>query len=463
MRANERGEGRILVVEDDASLRRMLVDELGDGGYQVRHAESAEEAQVVIEEWEPDLVVSDLRLPGADGAALLAYTRSLHQPPGFILVTAFGTVSQAVECLRAGADDFLTKPLDLDHLAVSVSRVFGARRLRRELEEFRQLAREDAFRGIIGRSRAIRVLIDQLRLVARASGHVLIVGESGVGKELVARAVHAESGRAGSPFVAVNCAGIPAELLESEFFGHVAGAFTGAGKGRRGLFEESDGGTLFLDEIGEMPAPLQAKLLRVLQDGMIRPVGGTRERRVDVRVVAATNRDLREEIRAGRFREDLYYRLETFILKVPPLRERGDDVELLAHRFLRQFNVANGRDIRGFSADSIEALTDYSFPGNVRELKNAVERAVAFCDGTMIRPEHLPRRIREGGGEKAGDAPTITGLRSPSEIIPLAELERRYIRHVLDRVGGNKRQAAKLLKIGRRTLYRRIEEDVQSG
>jgi two-component system, NtrC family, response regulator AtoC len=395
---------RVLVVEDDGALAGLLVEELEDAGLAVRSAGTAEEARTMLAEWPADLVVSDIRLPGADGLELLSHVRGLHAAPAFLVITGFGTVRQAVECLKAGADDFLTKPLDLEHLRLSVSRALETRRLRREVMRFRELVARDGFHGMIGRSRAMRVLFDQVRSLARGHGPVLVVGESGVGKELVARAIHAESERSAGPFVAVNCAGIPETLLESEFFGHTKGAFTGAGAARKGLFEEADGGTLLLDEIGEMPASLQAKLLRVLQDGRFRPVGGSRERRVDVRVVAATNQDLESAMREGRFREDLYFRLETFVLRVPPLRERGGDLELLAAHFLQRFSVQLGKPVRGFSADALALIRRHPFPGNVRELQNAVERAVTFADGPTVHVRHLPARARAGAAAGAGPA-----------------------------------------------------------
>jgi len=315
-----------------------------------------------------------------------------------------------------------------------------------------------------GSSAAMRLLFEQIRQVADAQGPVLILGESGSGKELVTRAIHNESTRANGPFLPVNCAGIPEHLVESEFFGHAAGSFTGAQRSRQGLFAEAEGGSLFLDEISEMPLFLQAKLLRILQDGKVRRVGENKEHQADVRVLAATHRDLEEEVRQGRFREDLFFRLETFTVKVPPLRERGEDIELLAGRFLQQFSLALNRRIKGFSHTALEKIARYPFPGNVRELRNAVERAVTFATGAWIQPEHLPTRIRNYNsaiGEPRNDKREFVGA---GEILPpLAEIEQRYIRHVLKRVNGNKRQAAAILGIGRRTLYRKIGEKMQDG
>jgi DNA-binding NtrC family response regulator len=397
---------------------------------------------------------------------LLSRVRDLPLPPGFIVMTAFGSVPQAVEALKEGADDFLTKPLDLDHLMLCVRRTLETRRLRKDVQRYREALGSNDFHGITGRSTAMTGLFATLKQVARASGPVLIVGESGTGKDLVARAVHRESPRSGGPFIAVNCAAIPAELQESEFFGHAAGAFTGAGSARKGLFAEAEGGTLFLDEIGEMPIELQAKLLRILQDGQVRPVGANRETKVDVRIVAATNRNLEERVASGQFREDLYYRLETFGLSVPPLRERGEDLDLLVARFIDLLGAQMRRDVRGISNAALEALHAYPFPGNVRELRNAIERAIAFCAGSEITPGCLPERIRKA--KESGPAPQAGGRREAlfaelsavSGTLPtLDEMVNRYTSLVLERFGGNKRRAAQALGITRATLYRRLGLD----
>jgi DNA-binding NtrC family response regulator len=307
----------------------------------------------------------------------------------------------------------------------------------------------------------MRVLFDRICQVARADGPVLIGGESGTGKDLVARAIHAESARSNEPFLAVNCAGIPAELMESEFFGHAEGAFSGADRARRGLFREAQGGTLFLDEIGEMPLSLQAKLLRALQDGQVRPVGAEREHQVDVRLVAATNHDLFERVRAGEFREDLYYRLEAFQLEVPPLRERGEDLEMLAMQFVGRFAAARQRPARSLGNEALMLIRDYRWPGNVRELSNAMERAVTFCEGREIEAAHLPQRLRRAtvDSTESQSDPLETMLDEGGMLPTMEELRGRYVRYVLDRVDGNKRRAAALLGVGRRTLYRWLDED----
>jgi two-component system, NtrC family, response regulator AtoC len=447
---------RVLIVEDHEGLAEVLTDEIRDAGLQACFAKSAEEADPLIERRSPDVIVSDLRLPGASGLDLLKHTRTLPHPPSFLLITAFGTVPQAVEALKAGADDFLTKPLDLDHFMHRLARILETRRLREEVEQFRQtLDRGETFHGMFGSSRPMQRLFGQIRQMASSGGPVLIMGESGVGKEMVAQAIHRSSDRKDGPLLAVNCAGIPEALMESELFGHKAGAFTGAQKERKGLFCEAQGGTLLLDEIAEMPLSMQSKLLRILQDGKLRPVGGNREEQVDVRILAATHRDLETAVHEGRFREDLFYRLETFTLQIPPLREREEDIDLLAARFLASYSTQTGKKIEGFSEDAIDLLHRHTFPGNVRELQNAVERAVVFCNSRHIRPEHLPARIR------SGKTSLLDRNASPSALFSgnptLADVEQRYIHFVLEQVNGNKKRAADILGITRKTLYRRIE------
>ncbi len=442
---------RILVVEDDEGLRSLLQEELSDAGYATHAAADAETARAQIDTWRPHLVLSDLRLPAEDGLSMLTRERNRPGAPPFIMITAFGTIEQAVEALKRGAADFLTKPLDLDQLLHCVQQILGRPQPTCDGET------TGRFHGMAGTSEAMRALFREVRRVGAAPGAALVIGESGTGKELVARALHAESRRAEGPFVAVNCAGVPPDLLESEFFGHVAGAFTGAHKSHDGLFAQADGGTLMLDEIGDMPLALQAKLLRTLQDGVVRPVGSARERQVDVRIVACTNRDLHARIADGSFREDLYYRLETFALRVPPLRERRADIPTLANHFL---TMRDGAAPHLIDDRALALLQGYDFPGNVRELQNIIERAAAFCDEPVLGPAHLPQRVRRSVAEgNVGDTATPPEWMTRDAVLPsLAQMERRYIRFVLNRVDGNKRRAAALLGIGRRTLYRRLDE-----
>lgn len=455
---------RILLVEDDSSLAELMQEELEAEGYRVDHRLDAEQALTDWPSLQAEVVVSDLRLPGMSGLDFLHRLRQLEGDPAFLMITAFGSINQAVEALKAGADDFLTKPFSIDHFLLTISRLLQHRSLHAEVERYRQLMGTPGFHGIVGSSAAMLSLFEQIRIIARSQGPVLITGESGVGKELVARALHAESERADAVFLAVNCAGIPAELLESEFFGHVAGAFTGARAARKGLLSEASGGTLLLDEIGEMPVHLQAKLLRALQEGKVRPVGAEHEEPVDVRIIAATNRDLLTLTRSGDFREDLFYRLETFTIHVPALREREDDWELLAAHFLRQFSARLNKPEPSLSANTLKLLRRYGFPGNVRELQNAIERAATFCEGRSIEPEHLPARIQNfEQTPSAADSDLSSWLRAGPQLMSLDELQRQYVNHVMEKTAGNKREAADILGVTRRTLYRWLDNQRENG
>ncbi|WP_138437139.1 sigma-54-dependent transcriptional regulator [Marinobacter shengliensis] len=452
----------ILLVEDDQSLGQLLAEELEMDGYTMLRAGTVDEARQQLREQRPSLIVSDLRLPDGDGLQVLSFQQAEHPGIPFIVITAFGTVDQAVDALKAGADDFLTKPLSTDHLRLKIKRLLAQADINRQLAEIQASQNGGNNLGLVGDSPAMAHLRTEIRQVARSQAAVLINGESGTGKELVARAVHQQSDRAGQAFLAVNCAGIPPDLMESEFFGHEAGAFTGARQGRKGLFAEASGGTLLLDEIGEMPLALQAKLLRVLQEGSIKPVGSDHEETVDVRILAATHVDLMKAVEQGEFREDLYYRLETLSLGIPPLRERGEDVELLAMHFLKEACRRHNRGFIKLSDVTLRVLRDYPFPGNVRELSSAVERAVTFCEGDTIQPEHLPERIRkrQGGSPQPLAAPGSVNL---SEWPTLEALQQDYVRRVMAAVDGNKRRAAQILGINRRTLYRWLETETGSA
>ncbi len=456
---------RILIVEDDQDLADLLVDELSDEGFQVHHCLSTEAAVPTLHELKPHLVISDLRLPGSSGMDMLKQCRTGDTQPSFLMITAYGTINQAVEALKAGANEFLTKPFAMDHLILTVRKLLKHQQMQTEVEQYRRLLASDQFQGLIGRSRAMQSLYHQIQQIGPADGPVLVLGESGTGKELVAKAIHAESQRAEGPFIAVNCAGIPSELIESEFFGHAAGAFTGARGSRPGLFSQAEGGTLLLDEIAEMPFGLQAKLLRVLQEGTVRRVGEDTETPVNVRIIAATHQDLEHCIQDGRFREDLYYRLETFALAIPPLRERRGDTLLLARHFLKAAIQTKEPAITGFSPEAEQALEHYPYPGNVRELQNAVERAIAFCDQAQIDRHHLPARIADYEPGKL-EAPSplqpqqvAPGLTNTGTLPSLETVQRDYIHQVLSVTGGNKRQAASILGVTRRTLYRWLAKD----
>ncbi|WP_404397822.1 sigma-54-dependent transcriptional regulator [Idiomarina loihiensis] len=434
------------VIEDDPALQELLVEELEGEGYKVTAWGSVEAFKKSITPL--DLVISDIRLPGLSGLSLLESLKNEDNSPALLLITAFGTVDQAVDALKQGADDFLTKPLDVEHLLLSVKRILEHRSLQRELKRYRQQQKGPG--GLVGQSPSMRKLYDQIERIAPADGSVLITGESGTGKELVAKALHQLSDRAEQSFQAVNCAGIPADLMESEFFGHAAGAFTGAQKKRQGLLKQADGGTLLLDEIGEMPMALQAKLLRVLQEGTIRAVGSDEEETVNVRILAATHQDLEKQVEDGRFRQDLFYRLETFSLRVPPLRERGEDIERLANYFLQQLQKNSDKTVRSISPAALEQLYRYRFPGNVRELQNAIERAFTFSRDDKIAVEDLPQRILDSEHESEVDYGT--------EWPTLDEYQNQYIRKVLSHAEGNKSKAAEILGVTRRTLYRWLEQ-----
>ncbi|MCE8023140.1 sigma-54-dependent transcriptional regulator [Billgrantia aerodenitrificans] len=451
----------ILVVEDDAAILELLEEELQEAGYKTLGVSSAEEAMLTLSHSEVAMIISDVRLPGMSGMQLLEQLRQEGSRVGFIVITAFGTIDQAVEALKIGADDFLTKPLDLESVGEAVYRVLENRRL---AERFQQGESPGHFHGIVGESETMQALFHDAARLAKSDAPILILGESGTGKELLARAIHAESPRAAEPFIAVNCASIPSELMESEFFGHVKGAFTGASDSRQGLFQAANGGSLFLDEIGEMSPGLQAKLLRALQEKMVKAVGAEKEESVDVRIIAATHRDLEQEIESGNFRSDLFYRLETFSLRIPPLRERQGDIERLVSALIEKHATAQGKRIESVEPVALQTLLDYPYPGNVRELENAIMRAVTLAEEGLLSHADLPERIRQHGQEQRGvvrqiEAGSALVARSQQSWPSLEEVEKRYIQKVLEATGGNKRRTADILGIARRTLYRRLEED----
>ena len=444
--------GRILIVDDEVEGRGMLASALGRRGYETAVADSAPDALERLRNEDLDVVLTDVQLGGMTGIDLCRRMAESRPDLPVIVITAFGNMDLVVEAMRAGAYDFIAKPFTTDVVDISLARAIQHRRLSSEVRRLREaLSAGKKETAILGDSTPMRRVRDLIEQVANADATVLVTGESGTGKELVARAIHDLSVRKESPFVAINCAAIPATLLESELFGHVKGAFTDAKGSKRGLFVQASSGTLFLDEIGEMPAEVQVKLLRVLQERRVRPVGGEEEIPFDARLVAATNRDLETEVEEGKFRSDLYYRINVVHIEVPPLRSRQGDILLLAQSFLTRHAERSRKAVTGISRPAAQKLLDYDWPGNVRELENCMERAVALTRLSEIGVDDLPERIREHQSKK------LEVSDDPEEMITLEEMERRYVRRVLVACRGNKTHAAKILGLDRRTLYRRLE------
>jgi DNA-binding NtrC family response regulator len=443
----------ILIVDDDAAMREMLVSLLEAESYRVEAAASVDHALERLRDRDYDVVLSDIRMPGKTGIQLAQEIREIRARTPVILMTAFGTMDSAIEAMRAGAFDYVVKPFKREGILVALERALEHRALTEENARLRRAVDQTTGMGdLYGASAAMREIFALIKRVASSRSSVLITGESGTGKEVVARTIHFTGGRAKGPFIPVNCTAIPEGLLESELFGHLRGAFTGAHATKRGLFEEANAGTLFLDEIGDMGAQLQGKLLRVLQDQEIRPVGGNTSVKVDVRIIAATNKDLRTEMDAGRFRADLYYRLNVIPIQIPPLRERPEDVVLLANQFLRRHST--GR-VRQLTPAALEALKRRRWEGNARELENYVERVLAFCDRDVIDLADLPRT--DAGADGAPLTPKDALGFALERRMSVRDLEDWYIDEVLRFTGGNKVQAARILGINRRTLYRRGE------
>jgi two-component system, NtrC family, response regulator AtoC len=443
---------RIMVVEDDPELRELLVEVLAQAGHTVLPFPGADAAEAALTRGDGvDLVLTDLIMPGGSGRDLLRIVRTRCPEINVIVMTAFGSIESAIELVRAGGYDYLTKPLGTDELLATVARALAESRPRREAARAARSQQTAVPIEFIGTSPPMLELYELVRRSAGLPHAVLITGESGTGKELVARALHRLSGRAS--FVTVNCGALPETLLESELFGHERGAFTGADRAKEGLFQVAHGGTLLLDEIAELPLALQPKLLRVLEQGEIRPLGATHEHAVDVRVLAATNRNLEAEVDAGRFRDDLYWRLNVLTLQLPPLRERPTDIPVLAAHFLTRSAIDPGNaPPQTVTADAMDLLVGYPWPGNARELRNTVIRAAWLAQGKPIDAGHLPERIRQ-----SGDVGTmLTG--AARRHLPLEEVERLYILEILRETAGNKTRAAELLGLDRKTLYRKMEE-----
>jgi two-component system response regulator AtoC len=447
---------KVLIIDDDAGLRKSLSLILDDAGYEVIQAEDGESGLRMAMEEAPELILCDVRMPRLGG---IEFLDAYHEAGGEALVlvmTAYGSLDLAIEAMKKGAYDYIAKPFGADDVLLSVRKAEEREQLRREVGRLRDEVRADArFGDIVVGSPAMRRAMEVVRKVAPHDSAVLITGASGTGKELVARMLHRESSRSTAPFVPVNCGGVPEQLLESEFFGFVKGAFTGADRDKPGLFEAADGGTIFLDEVGELPGVLQVKLLRVLQEGEVRRVGATETKQVDVRVISATNRDLEEAVETGDFRKDLYYRLAVVPVHLPSLRARQEEIPQLVAHLVERHSKRLGVEVEGVDADAMEVLLAYSWPGNIRELENVIERALVLTDDKRIKLEDLPEAVRRPAPEGAGlavDGDDLSVKRHG------ARLERHLIERALDRTGGNKTQAAELLELSPRALRYKIQE-----
>jgi DNA-binding NtrC family response regulator len=460
---------RILVVDDETAARSALTELLREEGFEVQSAGDGFKALGRLDGWTPDIMITDLKMPGMDGIQLMDKVRAQIPDISVVVMTAFGTVESAVEAIQHGADDYLTKPLHLGQLLVVVERVLEHRELRAETQRLRdELARRDSsprddddhsVAGLVGRSRAFREMISLVEQVASSDASVLLVGENGTGKESVAHALHQLSSRTAAPFVPIHCASLSLDMLERELFGYEAGAFSGAIDRREGRFVQANGGTLFLDEVAELPMATQARILRALQEGAIERIGGGEQVAIDVRLIAASDRDLHDEVQAGRFREDLFYRLNVICVRVPTLRERRDDIPLLAMNFLKRHGRVNGKSLSGFTERALGVLLNFDWPGNVTQLENCIERAVVLARGDEIEPRELPRELMTSG-RSSEEMPHVPGA-------SLRELERFAILKTLEHVGGSTSKAARILGISPRKIQYRLneyrEEDAAAG
>jgi DNA-binding NtrC family response regulator len=443
--------GRILVIDDEPAMCTLLEDGLREYRHTVESVATGDAAMSALADGEFDMVITDLRLRDESGLALCKRIVARLPDLPVVVITAFGNFEAAVAAIRAGAYDFVSKPVDMQTLALVAQRAIAHHALQREVARLRTTVQDSqGYAGMVGESRAMRQMFDMIGRLEGSTASVLLRGESGTGKELVARALHDGSRYRKGPFVAINCAAVPPTLLESTLFGHVRGAFTDAKEARRGLFEEANGGTLLLDEIGEMPLEMQAKLLRVLQEKRVRPVGSATEIQFEARVISATNRDIEDAVAQGRFREDLFYRIAVITIEVPPLRMRGNDVLLLAQSFVKREAERAGKRVTGFDRNAARKLLEYTWPGNVRQLQNVIERATALARFEHIGIEDLPDKIADY------ESTPLVLAGQPEEFVTLAELETRYIAHALRAAAGNKSMCARILGIDRRTLHRKL-------
>ena len=448
----ENAPSRLLLVEDDKAMGALVVRDLMRRGFEVTHVDNAQDALAQVEHSEFRVIVSDVRLGGMTGLELCERLHARRPDVPVILITAFGDLDLAIAALRAGAHDGMPKPFEMEELAMRIRHAEELGVLRAEVKRLRAAAQPSNPADMLGKSPAMQRVFTLIERVAGADAAVLITGETGTGKELAARARHLGSPRREGPFVAINCAAVPENLLESELFGHMKGAFTDARSSRQGLFLEANGGTLFLDEVAELPLSLQAKLLRALQDRSVRPVGSDKEVTFDARIVSATHRDLESRVADGQFREDLYYRLNVLNIALPPLRARGSDVLVLANEYLQRVASRSGKPVTSIAPEAARKLINYAWPGNVRELVNAMERAVALAEYNQITVADLPEKI-----QAFTSSHVLVASNDPSELVSLDEVEKRYILRVIDAAGGNRTRAAEILKVDRKTLYTKLK------
>ena len=446
---------RVLVVDDEENIRLVLRTLLRKHEYEVEVASSGDEALAMVDTFGPDVILTDVRMPKMGGLDLLATLKAKQVAATVIVMSAYGNIDLAIEAMKAGAYDYVSKPFKNDEIVLALKKAEERESLRRENRALKEQIQQKAqFESMLAKSEPMLQVFRTIAKIADFKTTVLVTGESGVGKELVARAIHGRGGRRGGPFVAINCGAIPENLLESELFGHKKGAFTDANADRRGLFEEATGGTLFLDEIGELPLNLQVKLLRVLQEETIRRLGDSRDVKVDVRIIAATHRDLTAEVKAGRFREDLFYRINVLAIAIPPLRDRREDIALLIDHFIAKNNIRLGTQIRGLTAEARKLLFEYAWPGNVRELENTIERAMVLCDSDMLDVGDLPERIRDA--LEPVQVHLASGELSVKKTIHA--IEQILIRRALQRTKGNRTRAAELLEMSHRALLYKIKD-----
>ncbi len=453
-------KAKILVVDDEESIREFLEIMLKKEGYEITLAEDGQKAKELVQKKSFDLIISDLQMPNMTGIDLLKYIRQNYPEVLFMMITAFGTTETAVEAMKMGAYDYLTKPFKIDEVRINIANALKSKNLEFENRSLKkELNKEFSFQNIIGNSSAMHHVFDLIKRVSQAPTNILITGESGTGKEVIAKAIHYNGPLKDKPFVTINCGAIPENLMESEMFGHKKGSFTGAIADKQGLFEVADGGTLFLDEVGELPLSIQVKMLRALQERIVRRVGSTDDTKVEVRIIAATNRNLEDMVQKGTFRQDLYYRLNVIHIKTPALRERKEDIPTLAFHFLKKFNDKLHKNINSISDDAMEMMKKYDYPGNVRELENMIERTVALEAGATVLPESLPPLVMTSSGRKMASSNEIEVTDDGLELDKIiGQIEKELIIKAIHQAGGVKKRAAKLLKITFRSMRYRIEK-----